>query len=770
METDEENVGAPRSFFEMSQVMHILRQQATKLIDLEGKDLLIFAGGTQVGKSTLINALNGKQFKENIEGTLDLIPDGESFAPMGTHENANLSCTEFPTLYHSTDTPYYFLDTRGFHDVRSDVVRETVSSLLFEIAMRNAKSVRLIFLSPCRVIEEGIPAFDQIGQILTKIVKDQDVTLYFLFNKYIPPRLQRDQFEGLDAQKQNGWVRSKLLEHCMRLVSTQTHEFENVCNRINRDLQATSKRYSSYTQHSHSSASCSSTSGLSASCSLASQSSSYSSYGRQDRKKQSHSDFHCRRLPQSSMVPNPLAYLPQEGYEVSNFVNQIIIPTDDETCTFHNESTSAFCKSHPDYIAASKGFHYAKLLENSFEKDLYGYVDVLQPQSLQQLKDTFRLIPPIQKEDLNINAASPRRSEFNQQFESILIARSIKMKRITYSFEYSRSIGSLLKTYSQKVTIRQNHLQQVKAGTISEALTNRYDSERAKEIASASEELNHLKNELDKLDSWIRSIENGREVVIASYPFKVHAGLLWWRDYRVRYPPPDMVNLVRYTRVEERLSKNTVVRKVYRQDPYHYDVEYTSGGTIRRFISATLGLIGAPFLSLASHKCKGEVILYTKPEYKHAQFLQDKRVDRDHHQKQIEITQSKLNLLKELSKKTVTSQIESLIESDNQKLAHLHQIANSIRDTLNDFYRQYPPSNEYFYCNYQQELDTYKVIAELLFDNSNPTVDFFFQDLHELMQAKDSYDRSTRENSSTGSLKVERVINQYHAYWGVNSH
>ena len=64
--------------------------------DTNGKDIIIFIGGTQIGKSTTINALLGVPFKKQNG---KLIPQKELIAKIGASDNGGVSCTIFPALY-----------------------------------------------------------------------------------------------------------------------------------------------------------------------------------------------------------------------------------------------------------------------------------------------------------------------------------------------------------------------------------------------------------------------------------------------------------------------------------------------------------------------------------------------------------------------------------------------------------------------------------------------------------------------------------------------
>ena len=108
--------------------------------DTNGKDIIIFIGGTQIGKSTTINALLGVPFKKQNG---KLIPQKELIAKIGASDNGGVSCTIFPALY-CADHYTYFLDTQGFFESRNSAI--AASSILMEMAIKDAKSIRIVFL------------------------------------------------------------------------------------------------------------------------------------------------------------------------------------------------------------------------------------------------------------------------------------------------------------------------------------------------------------------------------------------------------------------------------------------------------------------------------------------------------------------------------------------------------------------------------------------------------------------------------------------------
>ncbi len=122
--------------FAISRVLEFVARGEKNIADCSGKNLIIFIGGTQVGKSTTINALLGIKMEENYDGTLTPESTSKVFAPMGSSSSGGLSCTEFPALYISEKENLCFLDTQGFFELRHDPDMVSAASILMEMAVK----------------------------------------------------------------------------------------------------------------------------------------------------------------------------------------------------------------------------------------------------------------------------------------------------------------------------------------------------------------------------------------------------------------------------------------------------------------------------------------------------------------------------------------------------------------------------------------------------------------------------------------------------------
>jgi len=174
----------------------------------KGNDVIIFLGKSQSGKSTVYNSLaHGllgypEPAKDSAEDdslnfdteTLDseepehdpplipVVPD-KNFPIAGTGDSFN-SCTKFPCAYPLPDGKV-FLDTRGFCDNRKDPISENAAAILTDMAVRMARSVRIVWLQPFHgFVNTASGDIENIGIIMNKVLYDGAPVL-FLFNKEV---------------------------------------------------------------------------------------------------------------------------------------------------------------------------------------------------------------------------------------------------------------------------------------------------------------------------------------------------------------------------------------------------------------------------------------------------------------------------------------------------------------------------------------------------------------------------------------------------------
>lgn len=161
--------------------------QNENLIETKGKDVVAFLGISQSGKSTAINVLNGAKYTINRDDSLTLINDKPiKLAEIGG--KSGISQTDFPRTYINDNL--VLLDTQGFFDTReAHDDKEIVGSILLEMAIKNAKSVRAICVINYDHFKTGIVGMDKDGDVISRLfINNEDlmVPIFFLFNRYQP--------------------------------------------------------------------------------------------------------------------------------------------------------------------------------------------------------------------------------------------------------------------------------------------------------------------------------------------------------------------------------------------------------------------------------------------------------------------------------------------------------------------------------------------------------------------------------------------------------
>ncbi|KAK8895232.1 hypothetical protein M9Y10_023674 [Tritrichomonas musculus] len=178
----------------IQEVFKLVIEGEKKISEAEGKDLIIFIGPTQTGKSTTINSLLGVHLRKKKK-EVEPIPPDTYIAPAGCLDEGGVSTTCYPILYTSKTTNKCFLDTQGFFDNRNNIVINMASTILLQMAINQARSVRAINLSKSEDFESGLAAFDKIGKEISHFVENENVPIFFLFNRYnVSDELQEQSF------------------------------------------------------------------------------------------------------------------------------------------------------------------------------------------------------------------------------------------------------------------------------------------------------------------------------------------------------------------------------------------------------------------------------------------------------------------------------------------------------------------------------------------------------------------------------------------------
>ena len=745
MDITSEDPKTTRSSLNSSLLMHILHKEALKLEAARNKDLVIVLGCTGSGKSTLIYTLNGAEFESNYDGTINLVRPNKEFEERRILSHQGVYYADYPTLYHSKDSKYYYLDTVGSYDVRPNQTVEIISSLLLETVMKNAKSVRIILLSRFDMLRTGISGFDQCCNTLSKIVNIEEAKLYFLFNQYRPPYSHFQDFMRLDEPKQNEVILHEMNDYCKQIVSQQTRLFQETVERCIQQLRHMRNKRSS--KDTASSAAHSSASSLSSSLS-----------------KSNPNDEHPSQCG-SERVSLPAGSSTHETFEGDKSTHKNSALTGSMQADFNDAILREMLLSQPNYKGATERLCYAKIMENSFQDNLYGYVDIVNLRAVQRLKDTLDHIPTVEKNNLSKHCVSQNKLIFDQHFERILLKQSSKIKKLVFSFTSFPIVKALLQKCKEQITLHENNLNTVDESKVSEKFSKLYDEEDARIISSIHAEQNRLTMEIRNLEASINRIEEGPEEVLLRIPFKDVIGPVLSSLHTVRYPNNNTVKPIKYTRVEEKLSKDTKRNKVLREDEFHFEVDYISGGTeISRLLSSTES-INDPALFNSSWKCENEVILYTKPEYRHADYHTCLKEQKETLSKIIKSMEEKWTQLQNVTPMTIKERITAALDRDRHTLEQLTHIHESISETMTNFREPYPQTEDSVYRDYLDELRSYEMIANLFFDDSNVIVNQFLTQLQRLFELTTATESTSSQTVPEVPCTTYQILNDFNSIW-----
>ena len=231
--------------YDVRQVLKILAEHRNEIEGCKGKTVVGVFGLQQVGKSTTINALTlGPLRKVTASGETVFIPVGKTVKrEVAESGSGRVGCTKTPNVY-PIDDEMVLLDTRGFFDERNP--NEMVAAtLLTEMALKQAKCVKLIFLQRVASVLKGGVGMRDFGVAFGKLVKNEDIPAIFVFNN-CPANpafrkkgeiLQDAVLRCLKEEWNSYWVQHEkekeqyMLRIISRLRSTMTGDVANLFER-----------------------------------------------------------------------------------------------------------------------------------------------------------------------------------------------------------------------------------------------------------------------------------------------------------------------------------------------------------------------------------------------------------------------------------------------------------------------------------------------------------------------------------------------------------
>jgi len=218
--------------YDVKEVLKIVAEGGKDIESCTGKDVIAFFGLQQVGKSTTINALKFGPLKIKSRArsgnvAYDLPPGASAVG------NGRIGCTKSPAGY-PIDDDLVLLDTRGFFDVRypNEMVAATI---LTDMALRHAKSVRLVFLQRIDNFLNGHAGMRTFGEIFGKFVKNDSIPVLFLFNNC------RFEVSGEGEEKQRNIV-EELKNLWKEIISEQKELWTDTMKRVIQRIRVTNSK------------------------------------------------------------------------------------------------------------------------------------------------------------------------------------------------------------------------------------------------------------------------------------------------------------------------------------------------------------------------------------------------------------------------------------------------------------------------------------------------------------------------------------------------
>ncbi len=159
----------------LSEFMQLLQWGADQISpvikQIKGKTVLLVVGGTNVGKSTIINYLCGHRLLRRQNSSGEILLDVES-CEMGQVARIGhaprVSATLLPEIF-QLQTDLYICDTAGFYDTRGELLR-LLQAIHINTIISNAKNIKiLVILQDASLKENRGIAIESIANKMEKI-------------------------------------------------------------------------------------------------------------------------------------------------------------------------------------------------------------------------------------------------------------------------------------------------------------------------------------------------------------------------------------------------------------------------------------------------------------------------------------------------------------------------------------------------------------------------------------------------------------------------
>jgi hypothetical protein len=177
----------PTASIQFKKILEAVLNSMDIVETVTGRNIILFLGESQVGKSTTINALRSIQFEwkkdENNHSIPLLVPVSNPFnislAPMG---NGVHRPTVRPEVYEGIPG-FLIVDNRGVREMGKDQSKDISASILMEMVCKAAQSVRIVvvvsFSQLCR-----IQSLRSLMKQIENLLPDPSSNIYWLVNQH----------------------------------------------------------------------------------------------------------------------------------------------------------------------------------------------------------------------------------------------------------------------------------------------------------------------------------------------------------------------------------------------------------------------------------------------------------------------------------------------------------------------------------------------------------------------------------------------------------
>ena len=500
------------------EILRLVEEGEGRVSNSAGQNVVIALGATGAGKSVTINCLLGaRMFARDADGRVEAEPPSADSGIVLAEVGHRGSCTIRPAIYTAPGSTYSFLDTRGFEDTGMHPEGDIAASILTEMAIKNASSVRIMV-----VVNHGVfgvdraKSFTGLGRILNKIVVGHQTPILFLFNRYQPPGALGAAFYRMPPAQQNQVIDNSIdqgIREVLEIEDTAVRGVvERVASRLGKGIKAAAGKIFRFLGGGH-----------------------------------SHS-----------------------GDEV---------PPIDEAVADDQEVRGAF--SAVSYTGFLQYNCPRALLPPQVppRHQNTAHLDPLSGESRDSAIAALGRLRPVAASSLGFTEYSTARVEFDAAFarriESMLFLMKAKARMSKYSLALLRALAEdagACQAYHQGVLGGLDRLGEDELGAMQDAYAVRVeDTERRQR--QLRERLEGLRGRRGALVGEVGRLLGGDPRLYWMDRWLKEAGFFsgWWRNYECTYPLP-----VHFARWKDTLEENTERAEIVREDSPYLQVKYTS--------------------------------------------------------------------------------------------------------------------------------------------------------------------------------------------------